>query len=254
MNNNIPVFYNASEKNVNIGCAQNVGDMKVYVLKQPQENNISLLSGLSNIHLAAENLMDEMLEQSYKISIIDSERSNIQIFKQNFTDCINKVLKFFCLSQVMVQSRRRFDLFNYSNSNLNSYNTKELIKLIKSVENKLNIYSTSDNQYNSSYVENFYLNINVNKKTGKFYILDDDGNNKYSKVAKIYFKDFNTVNLYNNLEINFNKEIEDIDLNKASTMAHLNNHCNVINFREKTLGWTNTIGKTSINQSLFSNT
>lgn len=263
MNNNIPVVYSASNDSISIGCVQNVSGVKVYVT-QNISNIAQNISQMSSIQSSAEEISDYILTKANKISIIDLERSNAQIIKNNCQDICNNVLKLIFNTQCIFQNNKRFDILNIKNKYLDKYNTRDLLDLMKSIDKKYNeefnnsvvsnIITTQPTSsiYNSC-TENFSIYLNQNNSTAEFIIYNNENTSKISKIAKLYLENFYSSNQF--LELNFNTSIENIDLNNSSTIVNLNQNACFLQFQnDSPIGWSNSIGKTSINQSLFRNT
>lgn len=263
MNNNIPVVYSASSNSINIGYVQNVSGIKVYVT-QNFSNIASNISQMSSIQSSAEEMCDHILTKANKISIIDVERSDTQIMKSNCQDICNNILKTVFNTQCIFQNNQRFDILNIKNKDLSKYNTRDLLSLIKLLDQKFNeelnnsvisnIITTQPTSltYNDE-IENFSLVLNQNNSTAKFIIHDNENRPKVSKMAKLYLEKFDSSDPY--LELNFNTLIENIDLSNPSTMVNLNQNVCFLQFaNEDPIVWSNSIGQTSINQFLFRNT
>lgn len=261
MNYNIPVSYSSENQNLSIGYVTHAGSIKIYVTDE--QNNKTNSTSMDTIHKGAESLVENILSHAHKFSIIDTEQETTTSCKYSFCDCLNNWLNYLCNIHLLFDSTSRIDFFNKKLPELNAYNLREIINLLKFLGTELEsddnvstvtevvtldteIVNTSDN---TNGICNFNLLINEDNKTADLQILDLYGKINHSKKCRFYLQNFSASSP--NLEIKFNLRKNNIDLNNTVMLDHIKKNMENIQFGNACYRWCNTLSNTSISEDLI---
>lgn len=262
--NNLPVTYNARRQEVTLGTPVLAGDIEVYVIdtKACQFSR----SNMTDIQKEAEKLIDGILSNAYKISIVSDDQTCLQKIRDKVVDKVDLCTRYFCNLGLLLNTSERKDFNNITVPGNNTLKLSDLIQLAKNTSEQETVYAPSqeavvteqprtDIEQDSGF-ENLLIRFNTDNHTAELELLDEQGTRKMDKKIKLFFKRFSYVNAlpHEDLMIKCSKDLSTLDFN-AHLVKHLTNYSNTINFGiGEEYVWCNTIGGTSINESLFRNT